>query len=128
MALVLKNHSVSAVSGGIHSSLRLNLSTERVSWKSSVQTLEITFGKSSERYHIADQGSIRKRQAPSNPDATTAPEDGAVPSTVAFSAPASSTPTATSVQKDLSFSYTDTPLLPPSFPGVDSTTLNAPFV
>ncbi|KAL8872059.1 MAG: hypothetical protein Q9174_002240 [Haloplaca sp. 1 TL-2023] len=57
-----------------------------------------------------------------------APSSGVAPSAVAFPAPASSTPTATSVQKDLSFSYTDTALLPPSFPGVDTTTLNAPFV
>lgn len=124
----LTNHRVSAVSSRSEGSLDLVLSISRVAWKDSVHTIKIDFGKSNEIYQIARQGKVLKRASPVTSKSVVVAATGAAPSTVSFPVPASSTPTARSAHKDLSFSYKDTPLLPPSFPGVDSVTLNAPLV
>ncbi|KAL8705514.1 MAG: hypothetical protein Q9201_001389 [Fulgogasparrea decipioides] len=108
--------------------LNIVLSVSRVSWKSAIQTIKIDVGKSKERYRIRKQGEVQKRQMPSSAEASIVATPGAAASTVAFPVPPSSTPTATSAHKDVSFSYADTPLLPPAFPGVDSATLNVPFI
>ncbi|KAL8729501.1 MAG: hypothetical protein Q9181_004982, partial [Wetmoreana brouardii] len=118
---------VSTVSG-TSDDLNVVLSVSRVSWKSAIQTINIDFGKSGESYRIRKQGEVHKRQMPSSAEASIVATSGAAASTVAFPVPPSSTPTATSAHKDVSFSYTETPLLPPAFPGVDSATLNAPFI
>ncbi|KAL8782757.1 MAG: hypothetical protein Q9213_005135 [Squamulea squamosa] len=109
--------------------LDLVLSVTPMPWKKSIQTIRIDFAQSDERYHIQRQDVIAKRQALSSSEAAvvvgTPTASATVP--VAFPSPPTTSPTATSVHKDLSFSYIDTPLLPPSFPGVDSTTLKAPI-
>lgn len=113
-------------------SLDLILSVLRVHWKESVQTIRVDFGTSKETYHFPRQGEIGKRQIlPSSEAAVIAATGTGTPSStvsVSFPAPPSTTPTAKSAHKDFSFSYIDTPLLPPAFPGVDSTTLSAPGV
>ncbi|KAL8771879.1 MAG: hypothetical protein Q9209_002817 [Squamulea sp. 1 TL-2023] len=109
--------------------LDLVLSVTRVPWKKSIQTIRVDFAQSDERYQIPRQGVIAKRQALSSSEAVvvvpTATASTTVP--VAFPVPPTTTPTATSAHQDLSFSFIDTPLLPPSFPGVDSITLKAPI-
>ncbi|KAL8675088.1 MAG: hypothetical protein Q9168_000571, partial [Polycauliona sp. 1 TL-2023] len=80
-------------------------------------------------YLIPRQGVIGKRQAQSSSEAVVVAATATTSSTVAiaFPAPPTTTPTATSAHQDLSFSYIDTPILPPAFPGVDSITLHAPI-
>ncbi|KAL8708638.1 MAG: hypothetical protein Q9225_007570 [Loekoesia sp. 1 TL-2023] len=103
-----------------------------VQWKDSIRTIRIDFGKSREKYYIPRQGEILKRQATSTSEAATVIASTGAASTavdVTFPVPApSSTPTSTNSHADLGFSWIDTPLLPPSFPGVDGATLNAPLV
>ncbi|KAI4194677.1 MAG: hypothetical protein LQ350_007640 [Teloschistes chrysophthalmus] len=101
-------------------SLDLLLCISRVDWKGSMQTVRIDFGKSSENYFRPGRGALQKRQ-----DTTTSE---AASTTVFLPIPPSSKPTATTAHHGLNFSYIGTPLLPPSFPGVDSASLNAPFV
>ncbi|KAL8658618.1 MAG: hypothetical protein Q9226_000869 [Calogaya cf. arnoldii] len=78
---------------------------------------------------MPQHGVIGKRQTPSSSTAgvvvATAITSSTVP--IAFPSPPTTTPTATSAHRDLSFSYIDTPILPPAFPGGDSVTLNAPI-
>ncbi|KAI4093395.1 MAG: hypothetical protein LQ344_002983 [Seirophora lacunosa] len=109
--------------------LDLLLIVSPVRWKDSVQSIKIEFGKSNERYHIPRQKSLQKRQAPATPEATVVVSSAAVASTVGvtFPAPPSSTPTETSASQDLGFSWVETPILPPSFPGDDSLTLSVPL-
>ncbi|KAL8833849.1 MAG: hypothetical protein Q9170_004071, partial [Blastenia crenularia] len=128
-----KVYLVSSVSSGDVKGLGLTLSVSPVRWKDSIQTIRIEYGKSEETYRIPYQGSIQKRQATSTSEAAaiavTSTGAASTAVDVTFPVPASSsTPTATSARQDLGFSWIDTPLLPPSFPGVDSSTLNAPLV
>ncbi|KAL8957212.1 MAG: hypothetical protein Q9193_005459, partial [Seirophora villosa] len=118
----------SGVSGSKDQDLHLLLKVSPVRWKDSVQSIKIEFGKSNERYHIPRQKSLQKRQASATPEATVVVSSAAVASSVevTFPAPPSSTPTETSASQDLGFSWVETPILPPSFPGVDSLTLSVP--
>ncbi|KAI4124675.1 MAG: hypothetical protein LQ338_004675, partial [Usnochroma carphineum] len=120
---------VTAVSSG-NEDLDLRLSASPARWKDSIQTVKIDFGKAKEDYIIPGRGRVQKRQATSASEAVVVASTGAASSTipVSFPAPPSSSPTAKNAHKDLGFSWIDTPLLPPSFPGVDSITLNAPAV
>ncbi|KAL9048689.1 MAG: hypothetical protein Q9206_005900 [Seirophora lacunosa] len=117
------------VSGSKGRDLELLLMVSPVRWKDSVQSIKIEFGKSNERYHTPRQKSLQQRQAPATPEATVVVSSAAVASTVevSFPAPPSSTPTETSASQDLGFSWVETPILPPSFPGVDSLTLSVPL-
>ncbi|KAL8683512.1 MAG: hypothetical protein Q9186_000552 [Xanthomendoza sp. 1 TL-2023] len=123
---------VSSLSNTDERDLDLVLSISRVPWKESVQTIRVDFGKSNTIYRFPHQGAIGKRQTSSSSEAAvlnatgTGTASATVP--VSFPAPPTATPTATSVSQDIAFSYIDTPLLPPSFPGVDSITLSAPGV
>ncbi|KAL9594254.1 MAG: hypothetical protein Q9219_007135 [cf. Caloplaca sp. 3 TL-2023] len=122
---------VSAVSAGNAETQEITLSVSPARWKGSIQDIRIDLAKSTENYVFPDQGKFRKRQAPSTPDATVAVSTatGAASTVqVSFPAPPSSTPTETNTHQDIGFSWIDTPLLPPSFPGVDSITLHAPAV
>jgi hypothetical protein len=107
----------------------LVLFVTRMPWKKSIQTIRVDFAQSDESYRFPRQGVIAKRQAPSSSEAVVVSATPTASTTVpiAFPVPPTTTPTATSAHKDLGFSYIDTPLLPPSFPGVDSVTLNAPI-
>ncbi|KAL9580578.1 MAG: hypothetical protein Q9212_004408, partial [Teloschistes hypoglaucus] len=110
---------VSDVVNGMDSLDQL-LSVSRVDWKGSMRTIRIDFGKSSANYSKPGLRALRKRQHTTSSEAAS--------TTVSLPVPPSSKPTATTAHRDLSFSYVKTPLLPPSFPGVDSASLNAPFV
>ncbi|KAL8924894.1 MAG: hypothetical protein Q9208_003777 [Pyrenodesmia sp. 3 TL-2023] len=120
---------VSAIAGSSDRNLDLTLLVTPARWKDSIHNININFGKSSEEYLVSGRGKFQRRQAPSAPESTVV-ATAAATSTVEidFPAPPSSTPTETSAQQDLSFQWIDTPLLPPSFPGVDSLSLNAPAV
>ncbi|KAL8667460.1 MAG: hypothetical protein Q9202_000676, partial [Teloschistes flavicans] len=109
-------------------SLDLLLSVSRVDWKGSMRTIRIDFGKSSENYVRPGHGTLRERQDTQSTEPVNTTASEAASRTVSFPVPPSSTPSATTAHRDLSFSYIGTPLLPPSFPGVDSASLNAPFV
>lgn len=121
---------VSSVSSSDGDDLELTLSVTPARWKDSVQSIKIDFGKSEHEYVTPGQGKLRKRQASSTPAATTVVPTAAASSAldVTFPTPSSSSPTATSAHQDLGFSFIDTPLLPPAFPGSDSVTLHAPAV
>ncbi|KAL8949018.1 MAG: hypothetical protein Q9222_004841 [Ikaeria aurantiellina] len=86
------------------------------------------FGKFDETYRTSLTRN-NKRQIDSA-GTTSVVATGASPSTapISFPVPPSATPTATGTHQDVSFSYIDTPILPPQFPGVDSVTLHAPIV
>ncbi|KAL8777528.1 MAG: hypothetical protein Q9194_002506 [Teloschistes cf. exilis] len=118
---------VSDVVNGMDS-LDLLLSVSRVDWKGSMQTIRFDFSKSSENYFRPGHGAFRKRQDNQSAELVDTTTSAAAPTTVSLPVPPSSKPTATTAHHDLSFSYVGTPLLPPSFPGVDSASLNAPFV
>ncbi|KAL9000637.1 MAG: hypothetical protein Q9169_000673 [Polycauliona sp. 2 TL-2023] len=120
---------VSAISDKSPASLEVVLSVSRVPWKKAIQTIRVDFAKSEENYSIPRQRVIGKRQASSSSEAVVVAATATTSSTIAiaFPAPPTTTPTATSAHQDLSFSYVDTPILPPAFPGVDSITFNAPI-
>ncbi|KAL8808486.1 MAG: hypothetical protein Q9182_000037 [Xanthomendoza sp. 2 TL-2023] len=123
---------VSSMSNTDERDLDLVLSISRVPWRESVQTIKVDFGKSNEVYRFPHRAAIGKRQSSLSTEAAvvvgsgTGTASATVP--VPFPAPPTATPTATSVSKNIGFSYIDTPLLPPSFPGVDSIMLDAPGV
>ncbi|KAI4110941.1 MAG: hypothetical protein LQ339_000943 [Xanthoria mediterranea] len=120
---------VSAVSDKSKTDLDLVLTVSRMPWKKSIRTIRVDFAKSQESYRMPRQGTLGKRQALSSSEASavvaTATPSSTIP--IAFPSPPTTTPTATSAHQDLGFSFIDTPLLPPAFPGVDSVTLNAPI-
>ncbi|KAL8809316.1 MAG: hypothetical protein Q9200_003514, partial [Gallowayella weberi] len=123
---------VSSVSNTDERDLDLVMSISRVPWRESVQTIKVDFGKSKEVYRFPHHAAIGKRQTSSSSEAAVVVASGTgtasatVP--VPFPAPPTAKPTATSVSQNIGFSYIDTPLLPPSFSGVDSITLSAPGV
>ncbi|KAL8641303.1 MAG: hypothetical protein Q9228_001870 [Teloschistes exilis] len=111
---------VSDVVNGMDS-LDLLLSVSRVDWKGSMQTIRFDFSKSSENYFRPGHGAFRKRQDNQRAELVDTTTSAAAPTTVSLPVPPSSKPTATTAHHDLSFSYVGTPLLPPSFLGVDIT-------
>ena len=121
--------SVSAVSDTGMRDFDLVLSVSPVPWKKSIQTIRVDFAKSEESYSVSGQGVIGKRQALSSTEVVVV---AATPTTsssiaIAFPSPPTVSPTATSAHKDLSFSYIDTPILPPAFPEGSIVTVNAPI-
>ncbi|KAL8860445.1 MAG: hypothetical protein Q9178_003104 [Gyalolechia marmorata] len=121
---------VSAISDKSKPDLDLVLSVSRMPWKKSVQTIRVDFTKSEESYRIPRQRLFGKRQALSSSETAVVEATATTSSRVsfAFPPPPTTTPTATSARQDLSFSFIDTPLLPPSFPGGESLTLEVPVI
>ncbi|KAL8984259.1 MAG: hypothetical protein Q9205_001726 [Flavoplaca limonia] len=119
---------VSAVSDTGIRDFDLVLSVSPVPWKKSIQTIRVDFAKSGESYSVPGQGVIGKRQALSSSEVVVVAATPTTSSTIpAFPSPPIDSPTATSAHQDLSFSYIDTPILPPAFPEGSSVTLNAPI-
>ncbi|KAL8895065.1 MAG: hypothetical protein Q9192_003866 [Flavoplaca navasiana] len=118
---------VSAVSDTGIRDFDLVFSVSPVPWKKSIQTIRVDFAKSDESYSVQGQGAIGKRQALSSTEVVVVAATPTTSSTIAFPPPPTDSPTATSAHQDLSFSYIDTPILPPAFPEGSSVTLNAPI-
>ncbi|KAL9628320.1 MAG: hypothetical protein Q9204_005964 [Flavoplaca sp. TL-2023a] len=120
---------VSAVSDTGTRDFDLVFSVSPVPWKKSIQTIRVDFAKSEESYGVSGQGVIGKRQALSSTEVVVVAATPTTSSTIAiaFPSPPTDSPTATSAHQDLSFSYIDTPILPPAFPEGSSVTLNAPI-
>ncbi len=118
----LTSRSVSAVSVDVVL-LRIDLAIASVSWKDACHTMKVNFHTSGGGLSFRSPHEIRKRQSVSQTATTAA-------SSVSFSVPPSSqpTPAADHAHKNIDISFQDTQILPPIFPGVDSATLQGPFV
>lgn len=101
---------------------RMELNAAPIPWKDSYRSMKVDFGASTEDLSLRRHNGLRKRQQGTS-TATVSPS-------AAFPVLPSSSPTPTihEVTENIDWSFQDTTILPPDFPGVDSLTLHAPFV
>lgn len=99
----------------------LNLRISPTSWEESFHHVRVHFRKADEDFEIEPFSPIKRRQA-----AASTPTSAAASTSILFPTAPTTTPTNTEVhQASIDHSWIDTAIVPPSFPGVDSSSLNA---
>ena len=102
----------------------LTLRTTPTSWEESFHHVNVHFGKGDRDLNIEPFSPIKRRQA-----AVTTPASANASATVSFPAAPTTTPTNTAVDEaSIKHSWIDTAIVPPQFPGVDASSLNAPVI
>ena len=97
-----------------------------VLWKDSYRSMKVDFGANTEDLGLRRHEGLRKRSGAT----ASATASATIRPSAAFPVLPSSKPTPTihKVTENIDMSYQDTQVLPPTFPGVDSLSLNAPVV
>lgn len=97
----------------------LRLFVTPVAWQDHFHSIDVHFGST-----VASRGHNLKRRQKISSTSTSA-----VPTSVNFPSPPSTTPTASGVSEHrLNMQFNNTQILPPNFPGVDGASLHGPFI